>query len=530
MDEANNVASRLIAAARVASARFKQPTVSEPRLDDALTGAIDPQKLIDNLAEAWRTGPDEARALLEEHGFGGILARLQPKTDETGTDEAEAEPLCTIPRFECAAGRIAVRAWNPALNATVRAPGPVLDTVSSGLNAFLSQAKADPLGVLYRDEPLVYARQWISETAPQIDTYVQQHFGASQSKYLVNSGIGANEQFNYFVSTLANARPDRSITWLMANSPKEIVSLPPDAREDNTLFMEFSRSGITQETVKLHELTPRGARRIVFANGGPLHALGERDGNLVLPLPAEVSGRYGRNKTPILMAPMHVAGLDAAAYWSDIQTACDTMDLSDRSSLPVVLAQYIRIQQLRRGINHIYLGTNDSLLRYSADEFCQFWNEGVNRDGNDMTMSRYLGLPRDSHMNLEAILGTSERKLAVFLVYTGNLPDHPMLSKTTDPLEPEHEGLTPSDVDLVLTLANVKRCSEKMPTILITINRIDLTTSAWLGQLGADITLVYSRLIGVDPGSNPEVKAVRTRASEWLADRSGAMGLLGRLD
>jgi len=350
MNEANNVASRLIAAARMASARFNQPTVSDQRLDDALAGAIDPQKLIDNLAEAWRTGPDEARTLLEEHGFGGILARLQPTIADADSNEAEGEPLCAIPRFECGAGRISVRSWNPTLDAPVRAPGPVLDTVSSGLNAFLTQAKADPLGVLYRDAPLVYAQQWLAETAPRIDALIRQHFGVSGPKYLVNSGIGANEQFNYFVSALANARPDRSITWLMANSPKEIARLPADARPDNTLFMEFSRSGITQETVKLHELTLRDAKRIVFANGGPLHALGERDGNLVLPLPAEVSGRYGRNKTPILMAPMHVVGLDAAAYWSDIQTACDTMDLSNRSSMPVILAQYIRIQQLRRGI------------------------------------------------------------------------------------------------------------------------------------------------------------------------------------
>jgi len=143
-----------------------------------------------------------------------------------------------------------------------------------------------------------------------------------------------------------------------------------------------------------------------------------------------------------------------------------------------------------------------------------------------MTMSRYLGLPRDSHMNLEAILGTSERKLAVFLVRTGDVPEHPLLLEATDPLEAEHAGLSAGDVDLVLTLANMKRCSEKMPTILIAVNRVDLTTSAWLGQLWADITLVYSRLIGVDPGSNPEVKAVRTRASEWLADRAGATSLI----
>ncbi|MCZ6816327.1 MAG: hypothetical protein O7F76_06450, partial [Planctomycetota bacterium] len=87
----------------------------------------------------------------------------------------------------------------------------------------------------------------------------------------------------------------------------------------------------------------------------------------------------------------------------------------------------------------------------------------------------------------------------------------------------EHRGLTPGETDLILAMANVKRCSEKMPTILVTVDNVDLTASAVLGQLWADTTLVYSRMIGVDPGSNPEVKAVRTRATEWLANKEMAL-------
>ncbi|MBN2562931.1 MAG: hypothetical protein JXQ75_18565 [Phycisphaerae bacterium] len=83
-----------------------------------------------------------------------------------------------------------------------------------------------------------------------------------------------------------------------------------------------------------------------------------------------------------------------------------------------------------------------------------------------------------------------------------------------------------ADVDLVLALASAKRCSEKMPTVLIVVDQVDLTVSARLGQLWADTTLVYLRLIGVDPGSNPEVKAVRTRAAEWLANKAEAFSLI----
>jgi hypothetical protein len=521
------LSARLMDASRAACERLGLPPVTEGRLDDALTNAVDPQRLIDNVAEAWRTDPTEAKTILESQGFGGLLARLRPRQSADAANEVEAPPISTSACFHLAGNQITIRAINPAFDEPVRAPQAVIDAVAKGIEAFLPGAADDALGVLYRREPETYAKSWLADTAPRVDGFIRDRFGEAGPTYLVNSGIGANEQFNYFVAALANARTDRPLTWLLANSPKEIATLPADATVENTLFMEFSRSGITQETVKLHELTPPEAVRVVFANSGPLKALARRDGNLLLELPSEVSGRYGRNKTPILMAPMHVAGLDVGAYWATIQTACDAMSLGSNDSPPVVLARFIRLQQLRHGINHVYLGTNSSLLQRSADELCQFWNEGVNRDGNDITMSRYLGLPRDSHMNLEAILGTCERKMAIFLLQTGMTGRHPLLRHEAAALDPEHAGLTAAETDLVLTLANAKRCSEKMPVVLITVDQPDLNASAWLGQLWADVTLVYSRLIGVDPGSNPEVKAVRTRAGQWLANRSEAMALIG---
>ena len=81
------------------------------------------------------------------------------------------------------------------------------------------------------------------------------------------------------------------------------------------------------------------------------------------------------------------------------------VDLSDPDSLPMTLARFIFLHQGSRGVNHIYLGCNEGDLLPLADELTQFWNEGVNKNGNDITMSRYLGLPRDSHMNCEGLLG-----------------------------------------------------------------------------------------------------------------------------
>jgi len=519
--------ARLEQASAAACRELGIDAVTPERLNDALGNSVDPQRLLDSLAEAWRTSNDVAKKILTEHGFGALLARLQVDAEATGAATESFPPLSGQKHYDVADGSIRVLGLNPAFDDAVSVASMVHESVQTPFDAFRAQAESDPLGVLYRKAPLAYARDWLTTTGKEIAAWVQEQFGDVGPKYVVNSGIGANEMFNYFVASLANERNEKAPQWYLVNSPREMANLPPDARVENTLFMEFSRSGITEETVKLHECTPANAKRIVFSNSGTLRELGVRDGNLVLELPSEVSGRYGRNKTPILMAPMFVCGMDVDAYWQHIEAAAQSFDLTKPDALPAVMAKFIRLQQLHRGVNHIYLGSNDERLRFAADEFCQYWNEGVNRDGNDITMSRYLGLPRDSHMNLEAILGTAEHKLAIFLLRTGEFAGHDMLLPQAHPLDPDHKGLSPADVDTILALANIQRCSEKMPTLVIAVREPDLQASAWLGQLWADTTLVYSRLIGVDPGNNPEVKAVRTRAAGWLADKSAAMELLG---
>ena len=500
--------------------------VANARIDAALEQAVDVHVLIDNLAEVWRTSPQQVRELFRDHGMGAWLARapeevqsLDANLDSSPMDE-DADGW-----HEWGGSQIRVRCMNPSLASGVAIGEPV----DAALNAFLERVGGDPFVPLYRTGILEYYESFRCGQAPRIDDFVGERFGSQGPKFLISSGIGANEQFCHLLSELNNTRPDRKLVWVPVNSVKEMSRVPREADLTHTLFMEFSRSGITEETVKLHEFTPRDAARIVFANAGPLRSLAERDGNLALDLPDEVPGRFGRNKTPILLAPMHAAGMDTRAYFSRIEQVCHDAPLDDPASLPVRLAAYIREQQVRRSANHIYLGTNHPLLRHSADEFCQFWNEGANKGGNDILMSRYLGLPRDSHMNIEGVLANQRTKMAVFLLCTepDSMPSpHALVSETIDPLNAQHSGLSASEQDLILSLANVRRCAELMPTILVAVSGVDADASALLGQLWADVTFVYSRLVGVDPGSNPEVKAVRTRAAAWLADKSTALDFL----
>ena len=335
----------------------------------------------------------------------------------------------------------------------------------------------------------------------------------------MTTGIGANEQFCHYMAAVNNRDPGRKLDWILIHSPGQLDLLPPDAAEDNTLFMEFSRSSVTEETIKLHEYTARTCRRIVFSNGGGLKQLAERDGNQVLSMPDAISGRYGRNKTPILLAPMLAAGMDTERYWTMISRAMKAFDLGDPDSLPHVLARFILAAQKSRGTDFLYLGCGDELLGLLGDEFIQFWNEGVNKNGNDLLVSRFFGLPRDSHMNLEGVLGNRQTKLGIFLLRNDRRGEiaHPLVSQQVDPIDPGHRGLVLGDEEVILALANYRRFAEVMPSVLLEImGEPGPDLSAVLGQLFADVTFVYSRMMGIDPGSNPEVKFVRQRSAALL--------------
>jgi hypothetical protein len=490
----------------------------------AIRGALDSKLLISNLAEVLRASSDETEHELIEKGFGDLVA--QYKESQAKETKAAEDSIVdySIPfpgkSLEPFKDLISVE-FSPPLYQPVKVPRHLKEIISLKVKNITESYCDDAFASLYRNNVLQYCKKFLSTDANRIDRYIEENFKNGYPKYIVNSGIGANEQFNHYVSHLNNLNPDKKLEWLIIDSPRHLVKLPLDANIDNTLFMEFSRSGKTEETVKIHEYTSREAKRIVFANQGPLREIGKRDNNLVLELPDQVSGRFGRNTTPILLAPMHVAKMDTKSFWTTIEKAISTFDLSSDDSLPASIAQFIYLFQQQNGINHIYFGCNDDILACSADEFLQFWNEGVNKYGNDITMSRYFGLLRDSHLNIEGILANHKTKMGIFLFREDLSPIKlpPMTSREIDPINPAHKGLRLGDEELIMAEANYQRFSELMPAIKITVHGdLILEHAAVLGQLWSDITFFYSRMLGVDPGSNPEVKYVRDR-SELLLSR-----------
>ena len=499
--------------------RYPDKGVSEEQVTGALKTALEPEALINALAEVFRCTPGEMETVLGENGLGEMIARRRLSGDGRSTGELTAAPFCGKPGDLHPFDSLFRVHSSPSLTDPVPLPGGLHAQLRDLSRQIAESAGEDPFIRLYRTGTEAYYREFMRDTAPVIREEIRRLFGEGGARYLVTTGIGANEQFCHYMAAVNNRDPGRKLDWIPIHSPGQLELLPPDAAEDNTLFMEFSRSSVTEETIKLHEYTARTCRRIVFSNGGGLKQLAERDGNLTLTLPDAISGRYGRNKTPILLAPMLAAGMDTERYWTMISRAMKAFDLGDPDSLPHVLARFILAAQKSRGTNFLYLGCGDDLLGLLGDEFIQFWNEGVNKDGNDLLVSRFFGLPRDSHMNLEGVLGNRQTKLGVFLLRNDRRGGaaHPLVRRQIDPIDPEHAGLKLGDEEVILALANYRRFTEVMPSVLFEIvGAPGQDHSAVLGQLFADVTFVYSRMMGIDPGSNPEVKFVRQRSAELL--------------
>lgn len=501
----------------------KKEDVTEKHLWYAIKGALNSKILISNLAEALRITEPETEKLLDKFGFSDVVAQ------KALHEESAVDPKDLINY------KITQRAGNlsplpdlfsiefvPNPNSPIKISHKDRDAITNMVKSINETESSDAFLSLYREDVMEYHDNFMKEEAPKIDKYISDNFEKDSLKYILNSGIGGNEQSNHLVSKLNNEMADKKKHWTVISAPKQLRELPEDANSDNTLFMEFSRSGKTEETVKIHEYTPRETKRIVFANSGPLHELGKRDNNLVLNLPDAVAGRFGRNKTPILLAPMYVAELDTKSFWETIEYTIEKFDLSSPNNLPLLFAKFIFIYQRLNKINHIYMGCLGGKLLYSADEFTQFWNEGVNKNANDISMSRYLGFPRDSHTNIEGILSNHKTKMGIFLLQDEMFPKKlpPFGQEMIDPINKSHEGLKFGDDEKILAEANFQRFSELMPTIKINVlGELSFDHAAALGQLWADVTFCYSKMIGVDPGSSPEVKSVRDRSAEMLTQR-----------
>lgn len=497
-----------------------QIDISRDSLQRIIKDFFENKRFIDDLAELYRIEPKNVIESLRKLGLSYLVQG--PKKINRKLTSGWSASLSEVKSVE----GLQITANSPKFTEPFNLDDNARLQLENEWLELVKKIKGDaPFLSFYRKGICEYLEFYLSKVSPAIKSFIASNFGKYSLKYIVTAGIGANEQFWHCPQRWYQAQGP-VIQWIICDNPKDIIKLPLDASLDNTLFIEFSRSGKTQETVKFEEFISSRAIKIIFANKGPLFELAKRAGAkcLSLDFPEQIPGRFGKNKTPLLMVPFDILGLPLKEYWGKISDCIASWDLSDPSSPPAALARYIRSAQLSNNANHIYFGTNDYILLGSCDELVQFWNEGVNKEANDLSMSRYFGLPRDSHLNIEGILSNYMTKIGIFLLTHADDDKfkHPLRNTNPDYINPKHKGLGVADVDYALAKANLERFGAIMPTIGIEVEKVDLFTSALLSQLWADTTYCYSVFVGVNPGSNPEVRFVRDRSEQLLANFLGS--------
>ncbi|MBN2094753.1 MAG: hypothetical protein JW727_01795 [Candidatus Aenigmarchaeota archaeon] len=384
----------------------------------------------------------------------------------------------------------------------------------------------------YRGGVMKYFEEEFKKEKQFYEEYLQREFYSKGLKvdYLISSGIGGNELFSHGLAAIHRLSGDTAVKWIVIDSPGDIKNLPKEANNDNTLVIEFSRSGETQETLKIVELTCRRfTRRIAYANKGPLKEFAEfLKVQRGLPvevrgIEARIGGRLMRRLTPMTYGPMILAGMDAEKYARITDKYDLLLDFSNKEKgLAVGLARFLFVCVVlgkRHDLSCMY--NNRELLKPTFYELRQLFMEGANKKPEYPLVMNFNEFPRDAHVSMEGVFAQSHCQVALGLVSrrSGSSEDETKLLEE-DLHDKLHLGLDINDIEYCLAHPNILKCQGVMPTISIEIDKMGLEVASALSCLWEDLVVHYCAITGQDPNSNSEVKHVREITGRLLEQKA----------
>jgi len=335
----------------------------------------------------------------------------------------------------------------------------------------------------------------------------------SKIKFVLSSGIGANEMYSHQLAKAVNAYFESQgvdFKWIVVNNPAHLGIIPDEATNENTIVFEMSRSGGTKETVDFFNATrDRFQNRIVTANKGALKdaavALSSEDGANVLILdntPGDIGGRQMNRKTLMTYAPLFIA-LSAGfndvnegithlkEYCRALYDANSELNYSLNASSAVDLAEFL-FRQRASGRNKFSVVFDPSLAS-TATELFQLLNEGANKNiaggSNNNILVKY-NLTGDKSIYETVFGNAADTQLPIFL-----------LNENSDNYQD--------------TLAYIEELRAKgIPCIVISVKLSEdldnnLGVLAKTSALLQDMVVYYTYITNQDANSNPAVKFVR---------------------
>lgn len=431
------------------------------------------------------------------------------------------------------------------------------------------------------DEKLVYRgnvaeyynRDFLINTAKPMEDFLDINYTekGKEVKYVVKVGIGGNEEYDHQSSGTYNSYYKDGITYVVINNNLEFAKFlerNPLAKGDNTLMIYESRSGETEEPLKVFLFNNRKdfSISIVFSNKGPLFKTaeglikeqrdkGETPTVLRLDFRTDVAGRYMRRKTSMCYCALHILDeigrkpedrITHSAEVGKIKSLLKKMGklpLADKESRNALESKIV-IQEQKLKEKYGELGEKRFAYQYmlttdECDKDLAFTKKGKSlavQSGEFVHKNQILGRRNQFAFitNDDGVLWGATEPLIQNWMEGVNKPGNTLLMNRYLYGDEPHaiQGiLNQADSHIAFWLlrkdlpnyAEAKKKAEEMqkmgiPIIIIEMDKPSIKNTAAFQSFVEDFVVYYARIIDQDYATNPEVKYVRENSDGRLEE------------
>ena len=236
----------------------------------------------------------------------------------------------------------------------------------------------------------------------------------------------------YYNALSGGDRPGPRIHFAENTDPATLSAIFDLADPQGTYVNVVTKSGSTAETmanflvirgVLIDALGDFGFQGRTIATTDPeegfLKQIADRDDLKVLPIPADVGGRFSV-LTPVGLLPAAVAGLDIDALLAGASQCVDEVNERGAEHPAVVGATMHYLMDTARGRNVRVMMTYADALERLAAWFVQLWAESLGKDGKGSTPHGAVGTT-DQHSQVQLYMEGPEDKVIEIV----EVEDHP---------------------------------------------------------------------------------------------------------
>ena len=308
-----------------------------------------------------------------------------------------------------------------------------LDEIQSRLREAADELLGNPPGFMKLPKTTAYA---------EASAHVAEEVRTSGATDFIHVGIGGSAlgpmavhkalSHPYYNALSGGDRPGPRMHFAENTDPATLSAILDLADPQGTYVNVVTKSGSTAETmsnflvirgVLIDALGDFGFQGRTIATTDPeegfLKQIADRDDLKVLPIPADVGGRFSV-LTPVGLLPAAVAGLDIDALLAGASQCVDEVNEQGAEHPAIVGAAMHYLMDTARGRNVRVMMTYADALERLAAWFVQLWAESLGKDGKGSTPHGAVGTT-DQHSQVQLYMEGPEDKVIEIV----EVEDHP---------------------------------------------------------------------------------------------------------